>query len=107
MNTTIKILTLALITLLLNNQTINAQCHNDDWTALKQLYLSTNGDNWINNTDWQQVTSSAPSANCNLEVLYGVTLDDQGRIKTLDLSSNQLSGSLPAELGAFLLNLAT
>ena len=30
---------------------------------------------------------------------YGVTIDANGRVTTLDLSDNQLSGSIPAQLG--------
>jgi len=80
------------------SECVQYQCHIDDWNALRQLYLSTAGDNWNNKTGWQEVTGNARSANCNLDSLYGVTLDE-GRVQFLNLSGNQLSGSIPAELG--------
>jgi len=74
---------LILSSLLLNSQTTTAQCHIDDWTALKALYESTDGDNWTNNTDWQQILGNAPASNCDLSLLYGVGLDGQGRVDSL------------------------
>jgi len=32
------------------NKQIKAQCHINDWSALKALYESTDGDNWSDNT---------------------------------------------------------
>jgi len=60
MKTTLKAITVVLCTFLLNTKT-NAQCHIDDWTALKALYESTDGDNWTNNSDWQQILSNSPA----------------------------------------------
>jgi len=73
-------------------------CHIDDWTALKALYESTDGDNWNNNTGWEQVTGATPPADCDLRSMHGVAVDN-GRVNWLNLSHNQLSGSIPAELG--------
>lgn len=91
------------ITLLINlalifHQQTKAQCHMDDWAALKAFYESTNGDNWINNTGWEEVTASSPSTLCNLENLYGVRLNTDGRVGTLELNNNQLNGSIPTDL---------
>jgi len=95
-----NVLTIVIIlsTLLLNISS-QAQCHIDDWTALKALYESTDGDNWINNTGWQEVADNVPSANCNLENLYGIDLDNEGRVHWLNLGNNQLYGTIPPELG--------
>ena len=98
MKTTLKAITVVLCTFLLNTKT-NAQCHIDDWTALKALYESTDGDNWTNNSDWQQILSNSPASNCNLDLLDGVSLDTIGRVDNLILHSNQLIGSIPPELG--------
>ncbi len=62
-----------------------------DRDALVALYQATNGANWRNNDNW---LSDAP-----LGAWHGVTTDDSGRVIELDLSDNQLSGSIPAELG--------
>lgn len=61
-----------------------------DSLALVTLYNSTNGENWTNNDNWL----SGP-----LQSWYGVLLDSVGRVDTLALSNNNLSGSLSAELG--------
>jgi len=38
------------------------------------------------------------SPNCNLELLHGVFLDDDGRVDRLILDNNAISGSIPAEI---------
>ena len=111
MKTTIKISTLIvnLLFFFISNYT-NAQCHIDDWTALKALYESTDGDNWLVRTGWntQIDNQTSPPANCNLSNLYGVTLSGQ-RVSCLDLdgvdncdrsegSGNFLNGNLPPEI---------
>lgn len=95
-----KIITFALATFFFNIQIIIAQCHINDWTALKALYESTNGDSWTNNTGWREVIGNVPTTNCNLEMLHGVKLDSQGRVESLTLVRNKLNGSIPVELGS-------
>ena len=58
--------------------------------ALVGLFNSTGGSNWENNTNW---LSHAP-----LGAWHGVTTDSNGKVTELDLSANNLSGSLPAAL---------
>jgi len=101
MKTTIKILSLTLsIFLLLNPNNTKAQCHIDDWTALKALYESTDGDNWLIQDGWEVIIAnqSNPSENCNLGNLHGVELDENGRVESLILSKQLINGNLPAEL---------
>jgi len=98
----------------LPNFQIQAQCHIDDWTALKALYDSTNGDNWTNRTGWNTIIDgqSNPPANCNLSSLYGVQLNASGRVNCIDLdgngivncetdysNGNNLNGPIPPEIG--------
>ncbi len=66
------------------------QSNKQDSLALVDLYNSTNGANWNNNTGWLQ------SSVCNW---YGVTLDSTGKVTSLLLNSNNLSGSIPNSLG--------
>ena len=62
-----------------------------DKAALVALYEATDGDNWTNNTNW---LSDRP-----LGEWHGVTTDDDEWVTSLELSGNQLSGSIPPELG--------
>ena len=60
--------------------------------ALEALYQDTDGDNWTNNRNW---LSNAP-----LDSWHGVTTDRNGRVVELDLSENELNGTIPSELGS-------
>ena len=63
-----------------------------DRAALVALYNATDGPNWNNSDNW---LTDAP-----LGDWQGVTTDDAtGRVVGLDLSGNNLTGSIPAELG--------
>ena len=53
-----------------------------DRAVLVELYNSTEGSNWTNNTDWD---SSEP-----LGQWHGVTTDESGRVTRLSLQDNQL-----------------
>ena len=59
--------------------------------ALIVLYGATNGANWTNRTNW---LSDSP-----LGEWHGIATDKAGRIISLDLRENQLSGSIPPEIG--------
>ena len=65
-----------------------------DMAALVALYNGTNGANWKTNTNW---LSEAPLV--SLWDWHGVTTDENGRVTELALASNDLSGTIPAELG--------
>ena len=62
-----------------------------DRDALVALYNATDGPNWWDNTNW---LSDRP-----LEEWYGVSTNAEGRVDSLRLQANQLSGILPPELG--------
>ena len=62
-----------------------------DRLALVALYNATDGANWTNNTNW--LTNEAISE------WHGVVTDGEGRVKRLLLGHNELSGSIPPELG--------
>ena len=65
-------------------------CDEGDRATLVALYQATNGDNWINNTNW---LSNTPIGQWS-----GVTTDQAGRVTYLGLDFNQLSGAIPPEL---------
>jgi Leucine-rich repeat (LRR) protein len=58
--------------------------------ALIDLYNSTNGPHWTNNSGWHQTNTP-----CDWQ---GITCRD-GHVTRLNLYNNQLSGTLPASLG--------
>ena len=62
-----------------------------DRAALVAIYNSTNGDNWNTNRNW---LSDEP-----IGTWHGVTTNDDGRVSLLNLWGNNLTGTLPAELG--------
>ena len=64
----------------------------DDRAALEALYDATNGANWSSNDNWK---TDEP-----LGQWFGVRINNSdGRVTRLDLNYNQLSGTIPAELG--------
>ena len=62
-----------------------------DRAALVALYNATDGPNWSTSTNW---LTDKP-----LEDWHGVGTDDLGRVDSLDLGSNNLSGNIPSDLG--------
>ncbi|MCG8605218.1 T9SS type A sorting domain-containing protein, partial [bacterium] len=61
-----------------------------DSLALVDLYNSTDGPNWTNNSNW---LSDLP-----LPAWFGVTVEND-RVTSLDLSRNNLAGPLPSSIG--------
>ena len=59
--------------------------------VLEALYHATGGPGWRNRTHW---LSEAP-----LSEWFGVETDGNGRVTSLDLSNNELSGTIPSALG--------
>ena len=62
-----------------------------DREALVALYDATDGDNWTYNTNWK---SDKP-----LDQWYGIGQDNKGGVNLINLFNNQLTGSIPSELG--------
>ena len=87
--------------LLSSSLTVNGiyvQANTNDSLTLVDLYNNTGGVNWYNTSGWLQ---SAP-----LNSWYGVLLDTNGRVSSLNLSFNNLVDTLPFSLGN-LKNLST
>lgn len=57
---------------------------NEEKRRLIEFYNSTDGDNWKNNTNW--------CSNKPLNQWYGVALDDEGHVESIDLCNNALKG---------------
>jgi len=66
-----------------------AQDRHNDSLALVTLYNATDGANWTNTWDLTQP----------MDDWYGVTLDENGRVNELLIPNNQLSGTIPPEIG--------
>ena len=70
---------------------VAAQSAEQDRKALEALYNATGGSDWSNNTNW---LSDEP-----LEEWRGVSINSDGRVTALLLSENNLTGTIPPELG--------
>jgi len=68
-----------------------ASCNAADVAVLTSLHETTGGAAWVDNAGWLEDQS--------LEKWYGVTADSIGRVTTLDLTRNGLTGQLPSRLG--------
>ena len=63
----------------------------EDRAVLEALYEATGGPDWHSNDGW---LTDAP-----IIEWHGVSVDETGRVDSLDLGSNNLEGSIPPELG--------
>ncbi len=68
-------------------------CNENDSLILLNLYDNTGGENWINKWDL-----SSPVQNW-----HGIKLNEDGRIISINLKSNNLSGTLPESLSQLLI----
>ncbi len=69
-----------------------AECAHPDYDALMELYNSTNGANWTDNSGWAE---GAAGTDCDPCSWYGVRCNTQQRVATLDLEFNNLNGTIP------------
>lgn len=67
----------------------NLTCRQNDSLILATLYNTTDGANWTNR--W--------NLNAPMDDWYGVILNETGCLDTLNLNINNMTGTLPAELG--------
>ncbi len=70
-----------------------SQVSEDQFNALFVLYITTDGDNWDNNENWD-ITN--PDADVNS--WYGVTVSE-GNVTRIELNYNNLSGHIPSQVG--------
>jgi len=100
---TVILTTIILLTTLLLNQQSQAQCHIDDWTALKALYESVDFSKEVDSErfwlerGWDVVKDNVPPEDCNLENL--ATLDNEGRVYDFRFYGEQFEYSIPPEFG--------
>lgn len=84
---------IALLLMIFRPLGLSAQCDpTEDSLALVALYEATDGDNWTNNDNW--LVPGQP-----IDTWYGLVVNDDGCVTEIDLSSNNLTGELPVEIG--------
>ena len=72
-------------------QGVQVDAHEGDSLSLVAFYNSTGGPNtWTNRRGWLQ----APVSDW-----HGISLDSSGRVIVIELDDNELSGTLPSEIG--------
>ncbi len=76
----------------------NLPCH-PAFAVLMDLYNSAGGTSWTNKTGWDQ---GAAGLDCDVCSWYGVTCDNLNRIIGLDLTKNNLVGSVPNTLSGLI-----
>lgn len=62
-----------------------------DRKALEALFEATDGENWLENSNWL--------SNGRLSSWFGVKTGSNGRVTAIELPDNRLAGLLPSELG--------
>lgn len=71
---------------------VNSQANIQDSLAVVAIYNSTNGSNWNNNTNW--LTNARLYTWSGLGVPFIIN-----RVTSIDLENNNLTGSIPSEIG--------
>ncbi|MCZ8072421.1 MAG: hypothetical protein O9311_18915 [Cytophagales bacterium] len=71
-----------------------------EYQALKDLFLSTNGANWANKTNWP-TTWPATATAAQMGTWFGITVSN-GDVIAIDLIANNLNGPLPSAIGNLL-----
>lgn len=78
-------------------------CDITNYTALRDIYLDTDGDHWTTNTGWPSeadfIANPIPLALTDMSTWYGVTLNTAGCISELILGGNNLKGTIPSSIG--------
>ena len=82
---------LASLVVLSNSNALAQGSVAEDRAALVTLYNATDGPNWTDNTNWL--------SNEALSAWHGVTTDADGRVTDLLFYDNQLTGTIPTQLG--------
>ncbi len=93
---------IAFVYILLTSLTLSAQSNQDDYTALRALYLNANGDGWYDRTGWLDAATFMANptipTGTDMSTWYGIVLDDNGRVGEIDLGENLLAGNIPPEI---------
>lgn len=88
-----RLLLLLLTSVILCSSDTYSQCNHPDYTGLMELYNSTGGPNWTNNTGWKEGAAGTNCDPCN--GWHGIFCDINNRVISIHLYSNNLIGHLP------------
>ena len=66
---------------------------NEERSDLIKLYEAMGGENWTDSGNW--------GTDAALDDWYGIAVDSAGRVRTINLNRNNLSGRVPAEIQYF------
>lgn len=69
----------------------------DEVDILIEFYSATGGENWTNNTGWIDGVSNTDCNYCNW---YGISCDQNSKITDINLSYNNLNGTIPPSLAS-------
>ncbi|MEM9885905.1 MAG: 3-coathanger stack domain-containing protein [Bacteroidota bacterium] len=72
-------------------------CNHPDYTILEDFYSATNGSSWTTNTDW--LSDCDPCGELDGTPWHGITCDINNQVTQLILQNNNLTGSLPSNIG--------
>ncbi len=85
--------------------TLTSASIQSDYTALRAIYLNTDGDNWDSVASWmtrsQFIADPTMPPGTDMGSWTGVTLHPDGTVKELDLQAKKLNGQIPIEIGGF------
>jgi len=95
---------LSIFTASCEDNPVEITCADLDYTVLRTLYLSTDGDNWTNNSGWPtaaefEANTTIP-AGTDLSTWYGINTNLDGCVDDVSLGLNNLSGNIPPEIGS-------
>lgn len=93
---------IAIMTLLICNSTMIAQVSPAERQALIDFYNATDGDNWTNTVAGNQPWLINDPTSL-VSDWFGIGLDINNRVSTLQLRDNNLVGTLPASINQFFL----
>lgn len=96
-NTFTFLLSMAIILAAVLFNKLNAQVTLAEYQALEAIYNATDGNNWTDNTGWDFTGDE----NDVTDAWYGLIVV-AGHVELINLQNNNLSGTIPTEIGDFL-----
>lgn len=77
---------------------LKAQVSEQEFQALKAIYIATGGNNWTNRTGWENINTTATKDDVK-STWFGISAIEDGHLTNLNLWGNNLAGVIPNEIG--------